>query len=361
METANHESGAESIEDRIESLLGSDEEATEEAVEGDSHDFSDESDEHGLGDEHDELNESEEKDSEAEEESDDQEAEEETEDPGFQSIDELAEALEMSPDEFLEAIKGKVKIDGEESEISLAELRDGYQREADYRRKTMELGENRRAFEVEVEQYREQATQQHQQLANMVQIMESQVMQEFQQINWRELREFDPGEYAAKIQEYQQRKAQIDAVKQQGSQQFQQLQHEQQQVEAQKQQEFISKQAEALMDKLPEWKDNAVASKERGEIVDFLKSEYGYSPEEISGFVDHRLVLLARDALKARATDTKVEIAKAKVKNKPKLLKPGAKKGKAESRKAQQRSKLQGLRKRGGNTDAVADVLMDRI
>ena len=36
-----------------------------------------------------------------------------------------------------------VKIDGEESEVSLEELRDGYQRQADYTRKTQELSAER--------------------------------------------------------------------------------------------------------------------------------------------------------------------------------------------------------------------------
>ena len=36
-----------------------------------------------------------------------------------------------------------VKIDGEESEVTLKELQDGYQRQADYTRKTQELSAER--------------------------------------------------------------------------------------------------------------------------------------------------------------------------------------------------------------------------
>ena len=39
-----------------------------------------------------------------------------------------------------------VKIDGEEQQVSLNELQDGYQRQADYTRKTQELAEERQSL-----------------------------------------------------------------------------------------------------------------------------------------------------------------------------------------------------------------------
>jgi len=40
-----------------------------------------------------------------------------------------------------------VKVDGEESQVSLSELQDGYQRQADYTRKTQELAEERQRLQ----------------------------------------------------------------------------------------------------------------------------------------------------------------------------------------------------------------------
>ena len=45
-----------------------------------------------------------------------------------------------------------VKVDGEELQVTFDELRNGYQRDADYRRKTMALSEDRKAFDAEREQ-----------------------------------------------------------------------------------------------------------------------------------------------------------------------------------------------------------------
>ncbi len=42
------------------------------------------------------------------------------------------------------SVKHKVKVDGKEVEVTLKELRDGYQRQADYTKKTMELAKERR-------------------------------------------------------------------------------------------------------------------------------------------------------------------------------------------------------------------------
>ena len=40
-----------------------------------------------------------------------------------------------------------VKVDGEEQEVSLDELRDGYQRQSDYTRKTQELASERKRLQ----------------------------------------------------------------------------------------------------------------------------------------------------------------------------------------------------------------------
>ena len=40
-----------------------------------------------------------------------------------------------------------IKVDGEEQEVSLEELRDGYQRQSDYTRKTQELASERRRLQ----------------------------------------------------------------------------------------------------------------------------------------------------------------------------------------------------------------------
>ena len=57
------------------------------------------------------------------------------------TYEDTPEALDDVPQEPSETYI--VKIDGAESEVTLEELRDGYQRQADYTRKTQELSAER--------------------------------------------------------------------------------------------------------------------------------------------------------------------------------------------------------------------------
>ena len=79
----------------------------------------------------------------------------EPEEPGEESeseeladtVDGLAEQLGLDASELAESLKARVKINGEESEVTLSELVKGYQMEGDYRLKTAELSEQRRAVQ----------------------------------------------------------------------------------------------------------------------------------------------------------------------------------------------------------------------
>jgi hypothetical protein len=58
-----------------------------------------------------------------------------------------------SEDEPVDGESHVVKVDGEEITVSLEDLKSGYMRDADYRRKTQALAESRKEFEAEIEQY----------------------------------------------------------------------------------------------------------------------------------------------------------------------------------------------------------------
>ena len=45
----------------------------------------------------------------------------------------------------------RVKVDGEEFEVSLDEIRDGYQRQSDYTRKSQSLAEQRKSYEANLQ------------------------------------------------------------------------------------------------------------------------------------------------------------------------------------------------------------------
>lgn len=299
--------------------------------------------------------------SKADNQSDEQEAlDSEVEQTGFETLDELADAVGLSVDDFLGKIKGKVKINGEESELTLAELRNGYQRDADYRRKTMELADSRKQFEQVREQTNNEMSARLTQVGTLLQAVEGQLMSEFSSVNWQELRVTDPAEFAARNQEFQQRYAQLQHMKMAGANEVKRLQEESQKAQEKAFEEYTAKQAELLLGKVPEWSDSTLRSKEESEISKFLIDKYGFSKEDARIFSDHRLALLARDAFKGKDIEVKKELAQKKVANLPKLLKPGAKQSSADAKKDASRKEWDKIKKSNSN-DALGAFLASKL
>ena len=98
-----------------------------------------------------------------------------------------------------------VKVDGEEVEVNLDELRNGYQRQADYTRKSQSLAEQRKAYEANLQAVQQEREQYAQVLGNMAQNQNLE-LQRFENVNWAELKDTDPMEYMEKRLEYQETK-----------------------------------------------------------------------------------------------------------------------------------------------------------
>jgi hypothetical protein len=139
-----------------------------------------------------------------------------------------------------------VKIDGKEVEIPLSELKNGYQRQADYTRKTMEASAERKAADAE----RQAAVQERTNYAQNLMRMQAQLegaLQEQQNIDWGRLIQEDPQQYLAQKHLLEQRQAAL----QQNYAAQQQLSHQMQAEQAQQFQAHLKAQHEELLAKLP--------------------------------------------------------------------------------------------------------------
>lgn len=211
-----------------------------------------------------------------------------------------------------------VKIDGKEVQVPLSELLNGYQRQSDYTKKTMEAAEQRKAADAEVQK----AQQERQQYAGELQRMAVQlegVLEQQGQIDWDALRESDPMEYLRQQHLYQKR----HALYQQNMQEQQQLAQQFQNEQAQAHQSYLAKQQEDLLAKLPDWKDDAKAAAEKTAISKFLQ-EQGFGDEDISSIADHRHVIVARKAMLYDQLMAKANVQAKKVQEAPqRVVKPG--------------------------------------
>ena len=283
---------------------------------------------------------------ETEEVSEEEEASEEveTEDTGEEETEEVAEESNYT-----------IKVDGEEYEVNLEELKAGYQRQSDYTRKSQALAEGRKENEA-IQTERLKLEQERQMYANGLQMLKEQQsakLQEFKDVDWSTLKEEDPYAYMLKKDEY--RDAQDKARN--AAQQQQIVQQQQQQQEAQSRATFVQDQYSQLVNALPEWDNKESTVKE--DIRKFAISS-GYAPEEVDQLADHRSVLILKKAMEFDKLTKKVAPKKKAIKKVPKVQKSGRGKVKSEAADDKTKKKRARLRKSGHQDDA-ASVFYDML
>lgn len=241
-----------------------------------------------------------------------------------------------------------VKVDGEEVEVTFDELKRGYSRDSDYRRKTQALAEQRKSMQVESENLR-QAQQQYTQRLEYV----TQQMQAFQEPdpNWAELEKNDPIEYVRQKENWRDKreKQQVLVAEQQRMYQLQ----EQERNEQIKQN--LAQEREYLLEAIPEWRNAEVMKTDRERIIRTGKT-LGFTEQELSQVYDHRAVVAIR---KAALYD---ELMSARKKLKPtakqttKTATPGNSQPRKESQSRIVKRKRQRLAKTGSVKDAAATI-----
>jgi len=244
--------------------------------------------------------------------------EEESEALSFNELSELAEATGMDLDKFMDTIKTKVSVAGEPIEVNLKELRDGYMKDADYRKKTSEIAELKRNFEAEKQTLNQQYAERIKETDSILETLENAYTSQFNQIDWQTLRMEDPAEYAAKLAEKKQAEDYFKGLRAQTRETNQRLQREQSEKYQQMLGERLVQEREALISKLPSWDQKSAET-----LSNYLGNN-GFNSDEISQAYDHRIIVLAE---KARLYDELVsnkDIASNKVRNLPKITKPGA-------------------------------------
>lgn len=196
-----------------------------------------------------------------------------------------------------------VKIDGKEIEITEEELLNGYQRQADYTRKTQELAEQRKSFEV-------QKTQELETLKSAL------AYYALPQVAEPKLEDFHgkPEEFMKAYNSWQQGKARQDQAKQ-----------VLEAITVEETQKTLQRETALLMDAIPEWKDESIRQAELSQMVEMATTRYGFTPEELKEATDHRLFVLLRDAARAKSLDLKPVILKRKTDVQTKM-EPGQKK-----------------------------------
>jgi len=277
-------------------------------------------------------------------ESDDLESVEPQDETEEDSEDVEGEEEETEEEEPVES-KFVVKVDGKELEVDKEELIRGYQREADYTRKTQKLAEERRLVESEFQQVLAEREQYAQVLGQL-----KQKVQEFEpaEPDWNALEAQDPVEYARQWTHFQRRQQQMQAINQEEARV-----NALRKVEQQKHlHELLISERDKLIEKIPEWKNPEKAKVERDGVLEYGK-QIGFSDAELDQVTDSRAVIALYKAWKYDQLMSKKPELQSKIKKAPKLLSPGSS-GSVSSRNSDKARAQTRLAQSGSVKDAAA-------
>ena len=278
-----------------------------------------------------------------------QEISEETENEDEVSEQDVSQDEEqIDTQEKLEDSTYKVKVAGQELEVTLDELRNGYSRDADYRQKTEELSNQRKNFQSESEKQRQDYSQKLNELNQRLSTAQQNLNAEINSADLDRMYDEDPTE-AARVERKLKKKQ--DAL----NQSLQQAQAEQKEQFS----SFLQDQQRKLVSKMPEFSDPAKASSLKANMKSTLNN-YGFNDQEVAQVYDHRIVMLVNDAMKYRSMqNSKPNIAK-KITKPSKPFSSGVKQGKSEANLKLRREKFSRL-KTSGSMKAAQDVFLDMI
>lgn len=240
-----------------------------------------------------------------------------------------------------------VKVDGEEYQVTLDDLKRGYSGQQYVQQGMKQAAEARKQAEAVYNSF-QQARNEVIALAN--QINSGGFLVKPTEPS-RELFDSDPIGYMEAKLKYDD---DIGNYNQQ-MQQVNQLQQQHQAAEQYAKQAMLQQEALQLKALIPELGDKEKASKWKERITE-TASSYGYSAEDLAGIVDHRAMSILNDAMKYREIMNGKSKAEVKVKGAKPVVKAGSKR-KVDVNAATRKKQQQKLAKSGKIEDAVSLIM----
>ena len=261
---------------------------------------------------------------------------------------ENTETTEETPTELETPELHRVKVSGQELEVSLDELKAGYSRDSDYRQKTHTLGMEKRDLETQKNSLRQTYDNRLSELNDLISTADQFVQQKQGGQDLAKLYQEDPTEAARLDFQLRQEKQHIDSLKDKAR------------IAQTKQYEsYLDAQKELAATKIPEFSDPNKADSFKLNMRNTLR-DYGFNDQEIGSLADHRFLMVAKDAMSFKSQKDKRPIVSKKVANAPKVLKAGVARANVSAGREEVRNKIKTLRKTGHIRDAqsaIADMI----
>lgn len=248
--------------------------------------------------------------------------------------DEVEETADEGDTESTES-RYKVKVNGEELEVTLDELQKGYMMGKDYTQKTMNLAEQRKQVEAKVADIDAS-------LNDAREIIDLE-LEWFESEEAKELRDYDPDQYLKRFERIKTK-----------AEKFEKLKAKRESEKTAIQQEQIKKEQELLRQKIPDWLDDNTVQKEYPRLVESMK-QIGFSDAEMQSISDHRMMVLARKAMMYDQIMSQ-DITGKKVKAAPKSATPGTPKSPTEASDRKIKELREKVKQTGNMNSAAAAI-----
>lgn len=275
-------------------------------------------------------------------------AQDDDQEQSIHSLTELAEGLGWDLDRVLD-LDVSTKIGGKDGKAKLRDIVKSHQLEGHLNQGLMKLAEERKAFEAEttrkVSEFSARVGQLNQAIGMAQKILDG----EFADVNWQELQRTDPAAFQAKYGAYKMR---LDGI-QQLAQMTSQESERDKAAQATAHETYRTEQAQLLSSKIPEWNDAKRREKDVAELAAILNDSYGITKDELMSVVDHRQILLARDAAAWRKLQKSKPATLNKVRTAPRLIRPGAQQSRAAQDGLEVQKGRENLRRSGRVQDAT--------
>ena len=267
--------------------------------------------------------------------------------------DQEIEASETDTEDHLEDASPEeprysVKVDGQEVEVSLEDLKQGYSGQQ-YVQKGMQ---DASAQKKEAEAVYAALTNERQQLAELYQSIQQGNITAPPEKPTKEMFDADPIGYMKQNLDYEEQKGAYDMQ----MMQLQQVSQQSSEAEANAKQAYLKEQMQILQREIPDFADSKRATALKEKLVKYGTTHYGYTTEEISQITDHKAIKVLHDAVRYQEIIKGKSQAKTKTKSAKPMLKPGAKKMATPTAKVRSRQQAK-LKDSGSIEDALGLIL----
>ena len=242
----------------------------------------------------------------------------------------------------------RIKVSGQELEVTLDELKAGYSRDSDYRQKTHTLGLARKDLDSQKESLRQSYDTRLSELNDLIGTADGFIRQQQGSKDLQKLYDEDPTSAAKLDYQLREQQKQIDGMKSKANDAYQRQYGE-----------YLDAQRQLAAAKIPEYSDPDKADQFKTNMRTSLRS-YGFNDGEIGNLADHRFLMVIRDAMSYKSVKDKRPIAQKRVANAPKVVKAGVAKSGTGSGRENIRNKIGRLKKTGHIKDAQ-NALLDMI